>query len=210
LLRLTFAESGRGETILIEFPSGDVAIVDSHPSASNCRPQIETEIQGRSVAFVCLSHPHTDHGLGLIGVLKSAEVEQFWHSLTEIEPFINFVVQMPNFRSPMAPLTDKIGEGRAKFMLDLWSTIKCRGIESLSFDDSREAVEVGEVKIHFLAPAREFLSKEFERLHRFPNEKAPDPNQFSLVLGLEYRETLILLGGDTLKAGWRTAYKKMA
>jgi hypothetical protein len=95
-------------------------------------------------------------------------------------------------------------------MLDLWSTVKCRGVKSLSFDDSREAVEAGEVKIHFLAPERKFLSKEFERLHRFPKDKrgAPDPNRFSLVLGLEYRGTLILLGGDALKAGWRTAYKK--
>jgi len=210
LLRLTFAESGRGETILIEFPSGEVAIVDSYPSASNCRPKIEDEIQGRQVAFVCLTHPHTDHGLGLIGVVKSAKVDQFWHSMTDIEPFINLVVQAPKFRSPLAPLAEKIRERRAKFMLDLWSTVKCRGVKSLSFDDSREAVEAGEVKIHFLAPERQFLSKEFERLHRFLKDKgpAPDPNRFSLVLGLEYRGTLILLGGDALKAGWRTAYQK--
>jgi hypothetical protein len=210
LLRLTFAESGRGETIFIEFPTGEVAVIDSYPSASNCRPNIEDEIQGRQVAFVCLTHPHEDHGLGLIGVLKSAKVDQFWHPMTDIEPFISFVVQVPMFRSPLAPLAERIRERRAKFMLDLWSTVKCRGVKSLSFDDSREAVEAGEVKIHFLAPEREFLSKELERLHRFPKDKrgAPDPNRFSLVIGLEYRGTLILLGGDALKAGWRTAYKK--
>jgi Metallo-beta-lactamase superfamily len=210
LLRLTFAESGVGETIFIEFPTGEVAVVDSHPSSSNCRPDIENEIGGRPVAFVCLTHPHEDHGLGLIGVLKKAKVQKFWHSMTEVEAFVNFVIRIPKFRSPLAPLAEKVREGRAKFMLDLWSTLKCRGIDPLSFDDSREAEEVGEVKIHFLAPSRDFLTKEFKRLHRYLQGKgpAPDPNRFSLVLGLEYRGTLSLLGGDALKAGWGTAFQK--
>jgi Metallo-beta-lactamase superfamily len=210
LLRITFAESGRGDTIFVEFPTGEIAVIDSYPSSSDCRPPIEKEIRGRPVAFVCLTHPHDDHGLGLLSLLKSGMVHQFWHSLTEIEPFIYFVTQAPKFRSSVAYLAERIRKKRAKFLLDLWSTVKCRSIESLSFDASRESVDIGEVKVHFLAPARDFLISEFERLHRSLSGKgqAPDPNRFSLVLGIEYQKTLVLLGSDTPKAAWRGAYSK--
>jgi hypothetical protein len=132
--------------------------------------------------------------------------------LTSISFSLNDLQRMDQnkFRSSVAYLAEQVRKRRAKFMLDIWSTVKCRNIESLSFDASREAVNIGDVKIHFLAPSRELLSAEFKRLHRSLSGKSqsPDPNRFSLVLGIEYQNTLVLLGGDTPKAAWRGAYSK--
>lgn len=209
-LTITFAESGRGETIYIEFPTGEVGVVDASPSSSGCRLSLAEELNGREIAFVCLTHPHKDHGDDLVQLLKSGNVSRFWHSLPDVEPFLYLVTQGTRFRSLVSRLAEKAQIERAQFVLDLWTTLRCRQIECLGFDGSRESIEVGVVSIHFLAPDRGVISQEMERLQSCLNSKKspPDPNVFSLILALEYEGTLVLLGADGLRATWNAAYSK--
>lgn len=211
-LVITFAESGLGETIFIEFPNGQVGVVDSSPSKSRCRPSLAAELRERDVAFVCITHPHKDHGDDIVPLLKSERVAQFWHSLPDVEPFIYFVTQGTKFRSLVSHFAEKAQIERAQFVLDLWTTLKCRGIECLSFDGSRESVEIGNVSIHFLAPDRRVLSLEMGRLQNCLKARkpatSPDPNVFSLILMIEYAGKAVLLGADGLRSTWKAAHTK--
>ena len=209
-LTFTFAESGRGETIYIEFPTGEIGVVDGSKTSSGCRAALVDELKGREIAFVCLTHPHKDHGDDLIDLIKSRTVPQFWHSLPEVEPFIYFVTQGTRFRSFVSHLAQKAQIERAQFVLDLWTAIKCRRVECLSFDGSRESIDIGDVSIHFLAPDRAIISHEMTRLQNclISSKSPPDPNVFSLVIAIEYRQTLTLLGADGLKQTWVAAHKK--
>src|SRR2546423_1120462 len=99
-LRVEFYESGIGETIVIRFPSGGVGLVDAHPSIHGLRPEIQDIITGRKLHFVCLTHPHADHGVDLIKVLQNhPDIGEFWHTIFEIPAFIFGVEQTINFPS---------------------------------------------------------------------------------------------------------------
>ena len=211
-LVITFAESGRGETIFIEFPNGQVGVVDASPSRSQCRPSLAVELQGREVAFVCLTHPHKDHGDDILPLLRSQKVIQFWHSLPDVEPFIYFVTQGTKFKSVVSHFAERAQIERAQFVLDLWTTLRCRRIECLSFDGTRESIDIGNVSIHFLAPDRRVISEEMVRLQKCLKARKPsappDPNVFSLILAIEYAKKVVLLGADGLRSSWKAAYTK--
>jgi len=86
MLKIDFYESGDGETILLTFPSGGMGIVDAHPSPTATRPAILDLIRGRTVHFVCLTHPHQDHGVDLIPVLEQhPDVLAFWHTVSDVD-----------------------------------------------------------------------------------------------------------------------------
>jgi len=70
MLKLDFYESGEGETIVLTFPSGGLGIVDAHPSSSTSRQEILQITRGKTIHFVCLTHPHKDHGADLIPILE--------------------------------------------------------------------------------------------------------------------------------------------
>src|SRR5437016_6343827 len=88
-LRVDFYESGIGETILVTFPSGGLGLIDAHPSSLATRPEILEIIKGKKLHFVCLTHPHADHGEDLVSVLEQhADIEEFWHTIFDVPAFI--------------------------------------------------------------------------------------------------------------------------
>ena len=62
MLTFDFYESGRGETIVVTFPDGGIGVVDAHPSTRANRLRIEEIVSGKKIHFICLTHPHADHG----------------------------------------------------------------------------------------------------------------------------------------------------
>jgi ribonuclease BN (tRNA processing enzyme) len=93
VLRFSFLESGRGATILIDFPDGQKSVVDCCTSTTGCRPDIETEIAAQRIAFICLTHPHLDHGKDIPAILGACLVKELWHSLPGAVPFIYWISQ---------------------------------------------------------------------------------------------------------------------
>src|SRR5688572_15411482 len=84
-LKVDFYESGIGDTILNTFTYGGIGIVDAHPSQFSRRPDILQLVAGKQVLFVCLTHPHADHGEDLIPVMQShPNVAEFWYTIYDV------------------------------------------------------------------------------------------------------------------------------
>lgn len=212
MLNLDFYESGDGETIVLTFPSGGMGIVDAHPSSLPNRPGILDLIRGRTVHFVCLTHPHRDHGADLIPVLEQhQEVRSFWHTVDDVQVTVFLqqeVMNYPNYPSECREAVIRMKKGWAKFLIDLYGAVAQKGIPRHQLRSDLRTHEVDGVEISVLSPD-ETITQRFVRAHgnRLRDFKAvlPDPNLLSAVLALKYGGVVVLLGGDALKENWRSA-----
>lgn len=119
-LTIDFFESGVGETIRITFPDGGLGIVDAHPSGSDDRPPILELVKDHPLHFVCLTHPHADHGRDLIPILEHhPSIASFWHTLSDVSVFVFSSGQIPNFRSPLREVVRRFYEGWGRFLTEI-------------------------------------------------------------------------------------------
>lgn len=75
--KIHFLDVGQGDSALIEFPTGEVVLIDGGPDAVVVSKI--NKILGyfrREIDLVILTHPHADHLAGIINVLKSYDVKQ--------------------------------------------------------------------------------------------------------------------------------------
>jgi beta-lactamase superfamily II metal-dependent hydrolase len=207
-LRIRFYESGIGETVLIEFPDQRLGVIDAFPPARSGRDDILNIIAGRDVEFVCLTHPHEDHGRDLVKILKVARVNQFWHSLSPINLFVYHLEQYCAFPSPLQKLSTQQSSDWASFMIELLDEVASNSIEPVALSESHKPIDIGDVKIHFLAPSEKFVQGEQRRLTDALSKSSwthVDPNDFSLVIAIEFGNFVFLLGSDAKKRCWPEA-----
>jgi competence protein ComEC len=84
-LRMTALDIGQGDSTLIDLPNGELWLVDGggvvgspvDPGARVIVPALRARRRER-LDVVILSHPHPDHFLGLLSVLRSVEVGELW------------------------------------------------------------------------------------------------------------------------------------
>jgi hypothetical protein len=207
-LKLDFFESAQGETILIEFPDGGLGLVDAHPPRNNSRPDILTLIAGRRLHFVCLTHPHADHGIDLIPVLqRQKDIAEFWHTSPDTSSFVFFcATQRWNYPSPVRDFVNRFWNGWADFLLDLYSSVGV--IPERRFHSRVQPTEIAGVEIWCLGPDEQ-VANEFVNAYKVrASGKAkwlPDPNFLSAIFALKYGDTVIILGADALKQNWKDA-----
>jgi hypothetical protein len=128
-LRIDFYESGIGDTIVIRFPSGGLGLVDAHPSPHSTRPDIQQIVAGKKLHFVCLTHPHADHGIDLVPVLEQhPAIESFWHTTSDVRAFIYRVEETRNFPSAVREFASRTNQDWANFLLDLFGAVADRKI----------------------------------------------------------------------------------
>ncbi len=210
-LRLDFYESGVGDTIIVTFPSGGLGIVDAHPSRHAHRPGIRQLVTGRKVHFICLTHPHADHGVDLIPVLEEhPEVAEFWSTIFEIPAFIFGVEQTVNFPSPVRQFAAKMNQDYGEFLVDLFGAVVERKISRrVLHSGTRESVIDG-VEVHCLGPdesvQNSFFDAYMEKLSD-PKVRVPDANSISAILALKFGQSFVLLGADALSKNWESAVK---
>ena len=213
MLKIDFYESGVGETILLTFPHGGMGIVDAHPSPTACRPGILDLVAGRPLHFVCLTHPHRDHGLDLIPVLeKNPHVEAFWHTVSDVDVTVFLqqeAMNYPNYPSACREAVERMKKGWAEFLVDLYGAVvenECIHRHQLRSNLRPELVDG--VNIHFLGPdesmAQRFVAAHNKRLQDFQTP-LPSANLLSAILALQYGGVTVLLGADALKENWRSA-----
>lgn len=207
-LRITFYESGIGETIVIEFPNDTIGVVDAHPAGRSGRGDILDIIGQRSVEFVCLTHPHADHGRDLIKIIHNSNVREFWHSLSPISLFVYYLEQYATFPSHLKHVATSESQTWAEFMLDLLNAVSQKGLTDRPFNESHKPIDISGVRLHFLAPSEAFANSENKRLidalSRSSTEPL-DPNDFSIIMAVEYGQSVVVLGSDAKHKAWRVA-----
>ncbi|MBI2925926.1 MAG: hypothetical protein HYY24_09505 [Verrucomicrobia bacterium] len=210
-LRVDFYESGVGDTIIVTFPSGGVGIVDAHPSQHSQRPDIPQLVAGRTLHFVCLTHPHADHGVDLIPVLEQhPQVAEFWSTLFELPAFIFGVEQTVNFPSPVRQFAARMNQDCGEFLVDLFGAVICRKIPRRLLRSDLHTQVIDGVEIHCLAPDESVQNGFFDAYMRkltSPHVEVPDPNSISAILALKFGQGVALLGGDALRRNWESAAK---
>jgi len=211
-LRLDFYESGDGDTIIITFPGGGLGVVDAHPSPTSSRQDILDLIAGRKLHFVCLTHPHSDHGLDLVPVLqKHPEVDEFWHTTPDVGAFIYRLQEIQTWPSEVREFAVRMAKGWASFLIDLWAEVDRRDMPMHQVRAGDEAREFDGVLVHALAPEEAVQQRFFQFwCHKAedPTLEKPDPNLLSAVFALRWGESVVLLGADALKANWIQAVKR--
>ena len=215
MLSIDFYESGKGETIILTFPDGSLGVVDAHPSPSSSRPAIEELVRGKVVEFVCLTHPHQDHGADLVNVLSAAKsVNQFWHSVSDIQTLVYSYTEQKKFPDIHSDLIEDLRKKWANFLLNLYSNIATRLAEDPSFiskkTSSSRSEEIQGVQISFLSPEESELNRYFSKLKGIIEGKKlrkPNENHLSIVIQLDYGKSSLLLGADAEKRNWTAAIK---
>ncbi|MEI8341243.1 MAG: hypothetical protein WCH43_06860, partial [Verrucomicrobiota bacterium] len=211
-LKLDFYESGQGDTIIITFPGGGLGVVDAHPSPTHSRPEILEILSQRQLHFVCLTHPHADHGRDLVPVLEQhPDVAEFWHTNSDISAFIYRLREMPNWPSEVREFARQMGSGWANFLIDLYGAVAERGLPIHQVRAGDEVRHYDGVEVHALAP-EEVIQQEFLRYWMGkagdPTVQKPDPNLLSAVLALRWGDSVVLLGADAVRSNWCTAVKR--
>jgi hypothetical protein len=215
-LRVDFYESGRGDTIIVTFPGGGVGIVDAHPSPTASRAEILQLVSGKVVHFVCLTHPHADHGRDLVPVLESHEqIQEFWHTSSDILPFIYRLREVPNWSSEVREFARQMSGGFANFLIDLYGAIVERSIPIHVVRAGQEPRIYDGVEVHAIGPEeaiqQEFLDYWLNKAGD-PSIERPDPNLLSAILALRWGDSVLLLSADALRRNWRAAvprYRKL-
>ena len=212
-IRIEFFESGKGETILIHFPDGGIGIVDAHPSPTASRPDILSLLAGRTVHFVCLTHPHADHAIDLIQVVeKHDRLEEFWHTCSDVEPFMFFCVsQRDNYPTPVREFVNRWWEGWADYLINLYAGVAERDLRVRKLHADVAPRTIAGVELIFLAPeepaAHRFVEA-YQKRAAGERKRLPSPNVLSAIIAVNYGGVVVLLGGDALRGSWETAVRR--
>src|SRR3989337_4197125 len=77
-LHVVICNVGQGDAIFVRTPSGSDILIDGGPDDSvlNCLGK-HMPFWDRTLELVMLSHPHTDHFMGLFSVLQNYKVTAF-------------------------------------------------------------------------------------------------------------------------------------
>ena len=216
MLKIDFYESGPGETIVITFPKGGLGIVDAHPSPTKSRCSIEDIIKGKEIHFVCLTHPHQDHGRDLAKVLKSKNsISEFWYTVRDIKLLAYSATNIETYPSRYRHLIEDMRKDSAGCFLDIFEPALKRNNKNPNFlkslSNELEKTQIDGVEIFCLSPSRvdqnSYLTQLQNKLEGKSNNK-PNENKISAVLVIKYGQIVTILGSDALVNNWNNILKK--
>ena len=182
--------------------------MDAHPSSHPIRPEILEIIKGKNLHFVCLTHPHADHGVDLVTVLQRHQnIGEFWHTIFEIPAFIFGIEQTVNFPSQVREYASKLNQDWGEFLFDIYAAVIERKIPRHHLRSDLSPRVIDGVEIHCLSPDESVQNQYFSAYQKKlsdPKIQVPDPNLISAVLALRLGQGVVLLGSDALKRNWES------
>lgn len=211
MLTIDFYESGVGETCVITFPGGGIGIVDAHPSQTGQRPDICSIVGSSHVHFVCLSHPHKDHGTDLVTLMKSSvQIDTFYHGLSNVASYAYEVGQAPHFRSVVQDFASEFRKQDSDFVNHLFGeAIKRRNKNQMEIKQLRSELRsktVDDVEIYVLGPSeRELHDFQAAITEKIAGNRQTtiNANHISAILFLKYGGSGVILPGDALISRWK-------
>lgn len=170
-VHLVVCDVGQGDGIFIRTPNGSDILVDGGPDDAilNCLSN-HMPFWDRTIELIVLTHPHTDHATGLIGVLRRYNV---LHFVTE---------KLKSKTATYQRLEDALAAKNliAKYLVSG---------DRIDFSDKTDILT--------LWPSQEWLNNSQLQAQNSKNDSQNlDVNGFSLIQVLSYGKFKVLLTGD--------------
>ncbi len=221
----------RGESVVIKLPDDRWGVVDCYTDAIT-EPDTNPTIQFlrargvKTLLFVCLTHAHDDHFLGMVKLIEEFKPAEFWRFGCLAPPHIAKLMQYNSLRAKEAVGAKKAELTRS--MQELFEILKiaeraAKGgmirpnpLTSLKTIYPLPRDEARDLKIECLAPSGPQVARYHEVIINCvgPDEQIAkevrhsEHNEVSVVLKITYGETVVILGGDLEKAGWEEVVRE--
>ena len=240
MLKITFLDVGTGDSIVIEWEDNNenkIAVLDCNLGENKCNPTVDYIKSlkydfNKSIEFVFLSHPHTDHFSGLDSLIEycyneDISINKFYHTLTYNKEFLkslgnNEIKTRQKYEEIVFPVKGTaIGSPRSK--LEGLLTLIRKNILAYRppihnlhpIDDDKEIQLNSKLKIKILAPS---FVKDIVRYINNPEEFADcgvsdvknkqEGNILSTVISIEDESWYLLLTSDAKKEVLERIYKE--
>lgn len=212
MLNIYILNSGIGESIILEFPSGGWGLIDCYSRSLNNTNENPTlrllkEKDVQRLEFLAITHPHHDHFRGMSQVLAEFEdkIERLFF-FDAVDTYKLLAVMKKETR-----LTQDLD--RASSLVELFEVLKF----ARAFKKKKRSLRAhkllyaeSNLSMYAIGPTQDIIDKYEHRLHKaFDNDlklvhlrNENDKNLLSGVLYLQYGKTRILLGGDAEKDSW--------
>ncbi len=207
-----------GESIVLQLPDGAWAVIDcfsSSPSDPRTNPAHNLlSAQGVSgLEFLCLTHPHADHYMGMRCLVRDFRIKTFWGFGGLHPPDFDLLKTFFKAEAATSGLPDS--KERASEISDLFDEIVARGIrhqavsaKTLIYPASIDSKT--DIKIWGLAPSGRHTNEYRLKLLKSTKGKQfksalpkADHNLISSAFLIEFGRTRIILGGDVEKEAWQ-------
>ncbi|MCX6377389.1 MAG: MBL fold metallo-hydrolase [Armatimonadetes bacterium] len=203
-----------GDSIVVRFPDGKVGLVDCATSERDPRDRVPVlswleKNRIDTLEFVCLTHPHLDHFAGMVDVLKSIRVKEFWHTVDNVHLLMleasraGGLTSLSLLRESFAEMHRRLAEV-FHAVYDRSGSMRIRRVCS----KSDPLFSAGEVTITALAP-QDMDVEYFEKKVRedfdagLVGKDKSAFNRVSAVLLMEWKGVKVALGGDAPAGVWR-------
>jgi len=207
-----------GESVVLRLPSGDWAVIDCFagaPNDSSTNPvhRFLSSMAVKQLEFLCLTHPHEDHFMGMSRLVRDFDIKAFW-GFGGLHP-PDFELLKNYFKADAATSGLPDSRDRAIEISRLFDEILARRIphhivnpKTLIYPRSIDTKS--NLSIWGLAPSgrhtNEYKLKLIESTKGKQFRSAlpkSDHNLISSALLIEFGQTRVLLGGDVEKDGWQ-------
>ena len=216
---------GKGESIVLKLPDGQWGVVDCHSESvtdpdANPTTQFLRSRGVKTLLFVCLTHPHDDHFLGMVKLIEEFQPREFWRFGALSPVHIKSLLKYNELRAKKASARKQ--EELTRSATELFELFRI----------AREAANRRTMRVCRLGSRMplypllmdppqtyhiECVSPTGRQVERYEGAVldciAPDNtiakklprsqhNDISVVLKIVYGKTQIILGGDLEKGGW--------
>jgi hypothetical protein len=207
-----------GESIVLQLPDGSWAVIDcfaSSPNDPRTNPahRLLSSRGVRALEFLCLTHPHADHFMGMSRLVRDFHIKAFW-GFGGLHP-PDFDLLMTFFKADAATSGLPDTQERANVISTLFDEILARGIrhQAVSAKTLIHPASIDSttsLKIWGLAPSGRHINEYKLRLLRSTKGRQfksalpkSDHNLISSAFLIEFGRTRIILGGDVEQDGWQ-------
>jgi beta-lactamase superfamily II metal-dependent hydrolase len=212
LLSVWVLNVGQGDSIVVRFPDGTWGVVDSNVPPGEQEPPALAFLRENGVtelAFVCLTHPHYDHYLGLQRILESyaGRVTEFWAFNIDSAHVRKFMeVQHSKNATTLA------GQARYSELQAVFRTFRRmeKAGAARRLVGGYKLPRRGVVEIDCLSPLSQDINEYQTQLARSdpPEAYRADENLLSAVLSLRYGSSRIVLSSDAPTKAWPRMWKE--
>ena len=220
--------AGKGESIILKLPNDQWGVVDCYASSSSdpaTNPTIKfLRNQGvKRLQFVCLSHPHDDHFLGMTKLIDEFKPREFWRAGCLSPEHVKLLAKY--YR--VAGISEGVDSftRSAQELLGVYARVRA-GVVNCEIDVIRAqsrmtlyptpAEQNSAFRIEWRLPSGNQVELYEGAVwscigpdgHIAENLTRSHHNNISLVLRVVYGESSVLLGGDLEKEGWAQVVKE--